>query len=116
MKLSAFALAAVLLAGVAAPALASSDDPMFDGSFLTTALQQKGVNAVAVYENSDNIVRAVIQQADGSETFAYFYQDTLQPVKSGADAAQTRVLSKVDNGIRHQPVGDQYPNADTFFD
>lgn len=73
MKLSAFALAAVLLAGVAAPALASSDDPTFDGSFLTTALQQKGVNAVAVYENSDNIVRAVIQQADGSETFAYFY-------------------------------------------
>ena len=61
MKLSAFALAAVLLAGVAAPALASSDDPQFDGSFLTTALQQKGVNAVAVYENSDNIVRAVIQ-------------------------------------------------------
>ena len=37
-------------------------------------------------------------------------------MKSGADAAQTRVLSKVDNGIRNQPVIDQYPNADFFFD
>ena len=115
MKTSVIALAAVLLAGLAAPALAN-DDSSFDGASLATALQHKGINAVAVYENSDNIIRAVVQQADGTDKFAYFYQDTLQPVKSGTDAAQTRVLSKVDNGIRTQPVIDQYPNADLFFD
>ena len=116
MKTSSIALAAVLLAGLAAPAFAASEDSTFDSDFLLTALQQKGINAVAVYENSDNLIRATVKTADGNEIFQYFYQDTLQPVKSGADAGQTRVLSKVDTGVRHAPVFDQYPSSDDFYD
>ena len=116
MKTSSIALAAVLLAGLAAPAFAASEDSKFDSDFLITALQQKGINAVAVHENSDNLIRVTVRTAGGNDIFQYFYQDTLQPVKSGADAGQTRVLSKVDTGVRHAPVVDQYPNSDNFFD
>ena len=98
MKITALTLAAVLVAGAAAPAFADSLSD-FDRDFLVAQLRDRGVAAVEVYENGDNRIRAVVQTADGSEQFQYFYEDTLQPV--GANYGHgTRVLSKVDVGGR----------------
>ena len=95
-------------AGVAAPALASSVHSTFDGSFLTTALQHQGRQRCRRLRELGQHARAVIQQADGSETFAYFYQDTLQPVTSGADAAQT-VFSARSTTASSSPAGRSVP-------
>ena len=99
MKTSPIALALVLVGALAAPAFAESlavgttNTNDFDGDYILSQLQKDGVNVVAVNEGSDNIVRATVRQADGSQIFQYFYEDTLQPVKPIAD---TRVLSKLD--------------------
>ena len=105
MKTSALGLAALLVVGgLSVPAFAASDDASFDSDFLVTQLQQRGINAVDVYENSDNVIRAEVKLADGSTTFQYFYQDTLAPVKASVQG-NTRVLSKLDTGVR-APVVD----------
>ncbi len=77
MKTS-IALAALLVAGaVSAPALAS--DSSFDNDWYVTQLQQKGVNAIEVYEGAPGEVRAVVQTADGRQIFQYFDEETLAP-------------------------------------
>jgi hypothetical protein len=100
MKTSTLGLAALLLVGgLSVPAFAASDDASFDSDYLVTQLQQKGINAVNVYEDSDNVIRAEVKLADGSTDFQYFYEDTLSPVKA-AGQANTRVLSRLDTGAR----------------
>lgn len=100
MKTSTLGLAALLLVGgLSVPAFAASDDSSFDSDYLVTQLQQKGVDAVDVFENSDNVIRAEVKLADGSTTFQYFYQDTLTPVNAAAQS-NTRVLSRLDTGVR----------------
>ena len=104
MKTSSLGLAALLLVGgLSVPAFAASEDSSFDNDFLTTQLQQKGINAVDVYENGNNVIRAEVKLADGSTVFQYFYEDTLTPVKASG-GADTRVLSRVDTGVRHAPA------------
>jgi len=101
MKTSALGLAALLIAGgLSVPAFAA--DSSFDDDFYLTQLQQRGVNATAVYENANDIIRADVKLADGSTEFQYFYQDTLAPVK--APQGNTRVLSKLDTGVKVAPV------------
>lgn len=116
MKTSALGLAAVLLVGgLSVPAFAASDDSSFDSDFLVTQLQQKGINAVDVYENSDNVIRAEVKLADGSTTFQYFYEDTLTPVNAPAQG-NTRVLSKLDTGVKAAPASSDSLLVDNFFD
>lgn len=116
MKTSALGLAALLVVGgLSVPAFAASEDSSFDSDFLVTQLQHKGINATDVYENADNVIRAVVQQADGTSTFQYFYQDTLTPVKA-AVPGQTRVLSKVDTGAKKAPANEGSLLVDNFFD
>lgn len=101
MKTSALGLAALLVAGgLSAPAFADSS---FDDAYYLTQLQQRGINATAVYEGANDTIRADVKLADGSTQFQYFYQDTLAPVKASS-GADTRVLSKVDTGVRVAPV------------
>lgn len=115
MKTSALGLAALLLVGgLSVPALAASDDSSFDSDYLVTQLQHKGINAVGVYENSDNVIRAEVKLADGSTQFQYFYEDTLAPVKASVEG-NTRVLSKVDTGS-NAPVDNNSLLVDNFFD
>lgn len=101
MKTSALGLAALLVAGgLSVPAFAESN---FDDAYYLTQLQQRGVNATAVYEGANETLRADVQLADGSTQFQYFYQDTLAPVKA-ATGSNTRVLSKLDTGVKAAPV------------
>lgn len=116
MKTSALGLAALLLVGgLSVPAFAASDDSSFDSDFLVTQLQQKGINAVEVYENTDNVIRAEVKLADGSTQFQYFYEDTLTPVKKSVQG-NTRVLSKLDTGARSAPASTDSLLVDNFFD
>lgn len=84
MKTSAIALAAVLVAGFAAPSFAASNnystDSSFDADFILTQLQQKGIDAVAVFPNGADRVRAIVSLPDGSEVFQYFNEAGLTPV------------------------------------
>ena len=86
MKTSAIALAAVIVAGLVAPSFAASNgyttDANFDADYILTQLQQKGVDATAVFPNGSERVRAVVNLADGSQVFQYFDEDTLRPVGS----------------------------------
>ena len=116
MKTSALGLAALLVVGgLSVPAFAASEDSSFDSDFLLTQLNQKGIPATDVYENTDNVIRAVVKQADGSSTFQYFYKDTLTPVK-GTAQGNTRVLSKVDTGAKNAPNYNESLLVDNFFD
>lgn len=113
MKTSALALAALLVAGgLSVPAFAS--DSSFDGDWYVTQLQQRGINAISAYEKTDNVIRVDVKLADGSTQFQYFYEDTLAPVKPAAPT--TRVLSKVDTGVKTAPVTTESLLEDHFFD
>jgi len=113
MKTSSLGLAALLVVGgLSVPAFAS--DSSFDDDFIVTQLQQRGVAAIAAYENSDNVIRAEVKLADGKTAFQYFYEDTLQPVK--APGSQTRVMTQVDSGARTAPVSKDSLLVDNFFD
>lgn len=102
MKTSSLGLAALLLVGgLSVPAFAAEDSD-FDSDFLVTQLQQKGINAIDVFENTDNIIRAEVKLADGSTVFQYYYEDTLAPVKGPAQG-NARVLSRVDTGVTRLP-------------
>jgi len=115
MKTSALALAALLVAGgLSVPAFAS-DESSFDGDWYVTQLQQRGVNAVGAYEKSDNVIRVDVKLADGSTQFQYFYEDTLAPVQP-AGQPTTRVLSKLDTGVKKAPVSTESLLEDHFFD
>jgi len=103
MKTSSLALASLLLVGGLAVPVLAADSADFDSDYLTTQLQHRGVNAVDVYENGDNVIRAEVKLADGSTVFQYFYEDTLAPVKAPA-VGNTRVLSKLDTGAKAAPV------------
>lgn len=114
MKTSALGLTALLLVGgLSVPAFAS--DSSFDSDYLVTQLQQRGINAIDVYENADNVIRADVKLADGSTQFQYFYEDTLAPVKASV-AGNTRVMSKLDTGVKAAPVSSQSLLEDHFFD
>lgn len=115
MKTSALALAALLVAGgLSVPAFAA-DDSSFDADWYVTQLQQRGINAVGAYEKADNVIRVDVKLADGSSQFQYFYADTLTPVKAAAQPT-TRVLSKVDTGVKTAPTSTESLLEDHFFD
>ncbi len=115
MKIAAYTLAAIVVAGAAAPAFAESLSD-FDKDHLIAGLRDRGVVALEVYENGDNRIRAVVQTADGSQVFQYFYEDTLNPVVSSH--GQTRVLTE--RSVSDRGVPQQNPPqsllVDTFFD
>lgn len=114
MKTS-LALAALLLAGaVSAPVLAS-DNSSFDSDWYVTQLQHKGINAVEVYEGAPGEVRAVVQTADGKQTFQYFNDETLAPI-GAVTGTNTRVLSKLDVGQKAAPATERSLLEDHFFD
>jgi hypothetical protein len=114
MKTS-IALAALLVAGaVSAPALAS--DSSFDNDWYVTQLQQRGVNAIEVYEGAPGEVRAVVKTADGKQIFQYFNDETLAPIGSNT-GTNTRVMTKLDTGARDKvPHSNASLLEDHFFD
>lgn len=117
MKTSSIAIAAVVLAGLAAPlatTTAFASDSDFDRDYVLGQLLQKGVNATDVFEGWNGQVRAVVQLADGSSQFQYFYEDTLQPVT--AAKSNTRVLTKLDVGAKAPPASTDSLLVDNFFD
>jgi pyruvate dehydrogenase complex dehydrogenase (E1) component len=88
-------VALALVAGAAAPVLASDTFGSFDAARQLQRLHEVGVNATDVAEDTSSTMRATVKLDDGSTAFAYFDVDSLQQVnKSGA--AATKVLSKLD--------------------
>lgn len=107
------ALAALLVAGaVSAPALAS--DSSFDNDWYVTQLQQRGINAVEVYEGAPGEVRAVVKTADGKQIFQYFNDETLAPI--GAAGNNTRVMTRLDTGAKADTGPQPSLLIDNFFD
>jgi hypothetical protein len=83
-KLSILALAAVVAAGVAAPALAldtNSNSKAFDSGFYITQLRYDGVNAIAADQVTSSVFRATVLTGDGHQVFEFFDKDSLQPIK-----------------------------------
>lgn len=78
-------VAAASLAGVAAPAFASTEasitdnTPAFDADFVLVRLHDQGVKATNVEEWGD-LVRAYVTQDDGTQVMKFFTTDTLTPV------------------------------------
>ncbi|MGV3491521.1 MAG: hypothetical protein ACO1OG_09385 [Devosia sp.] len=88
-KIVSLGLAAVLATGAfAVPAFASD----FNESSVKSRLEAQGLNVVDVFGAGKNKVRAVVELADGSEVFQYFYLDGLRPV---TNVGGTRVLSEM---------------------
>lgn len=93
--LPSLALALALSAGVAAPALASDSFDSFDPSYQLQRLQDAGINAVDVAEDTSSTMRVTVRLDDGSQVFQFYNQDNLQQIgQAGGDA--NRVLSKLD--------------------
>ncbi len=121
MKTTSIALVASILVALAAPTVASASDPdaisSFDEDHYIAALQSKGINAVAVDENWNGKLRVTVADASGSQKFEYVYADTLQPV-GAVKATETRVLSKVDTGLKTSAPLAREPSLleDHFFD
>jgi hypothetical protein len=93
--LPSLAIALALTAGVAAPALANDSFDSFDASYQLQRLNDAGINAVDVAEDTSSTMRANIKLDDGSQVFQYYNQDNLQPIGQAGGAA-TRVLTKLD--------------------
>jgi hypothetical protein len=102
MNKISLALVGVVLAGLTAPVLASDtnlDGNSFDEFSVVSALRGQGVNAVAANDNWNGKIRVTVADANGNQSFEYFYEDTLQPVVTNT-APKTRVLTKVDTGLK----------------
>ena len=80
-KLSILALAAIVAAGAAAPALADSSSKAFDSGFYITQLRYDGVNAIAADQVTSSVFRATVLNADGHQVFEFFDKDSLQQIK-----------------------------------
>ena len=82
LKTSALVLATVIGFGAAAaPALASvANADGFDPAYYLTQLKYDGVNASAVDEVTNSVIRATIV-VDGRTSFQFFDRDSLQPLK-----------------------------------
>lgn len=119
MRKTSLALVAALLVGVAAPAFASDtnlDGSSFDEFSVVSALRAKGIDAVAANDNWNGNIRVTVVDANGQQKFAYYDADSLQPVGAPV-AAKTRVLTKVDTGLKAQPQVTQGSLLeDHFFD
>jgi Neuraminidase (sialidase) len=101
MNKISIALVGVVLAGLTAPVLASDtnlDGSTFDEFSVVAQLRENGVNAVAANDNWNGKIRVTVADANGKQSFQYFYEDTLQPVLD--TAPQTRVLTKIDTGLK----------------
>lgn len=75
---------AALLAGAAAPAMASSSllensDNDFDAAYVLSQLEAKGIKAAQVEEWGD-YVAALVTGEDGKQAFVYFTPTTLEQV------------------------------------
>ncbi|SMQ85814.1 Peptidase propeptide and YPEB domain-containing protein [Devosia lucknowensis] len=77
---------AAALAGVAAPAMASTsslletaDTTNFDAAYVQAQLEAKGLNVTQVEEWGE-YVAALVVDADGKSTFSYFKPTTLEQV------------------------------------
>ncbi|WP_395813001.1 hypothetical protein [Devosia sp.] len=88
-------VALALVAGAAAPVLASDTFGSFDAAQQLQRLHDVGVNATDVAEDTSTTMRATVKLEDGSTTFAYYNVDNLQQINTSG-AAATKVLSKLD--------------------
>ncbi len=88
-------VALALVAGAAAPVLASDNFGSFDEAYQLQRLQDVGVNATAVAEDTSSTMRATVKLDDGSTAFAYYTIDNLQQINTSG-AAPTKVLTKLD--------------------
>jgi hypothetical protein len=111
-KLAISSLAAlVAVAGLAAPALASSltsdgsTNDNFNEEIVLQQLKRQGIEATEL-QDWNGVIRATITLGDGSSTFQYFEIGSLRPVSpSGATGGNSRVLSERDVGpVRAAPV------------
>ena len=99
----------IAVAGLAAPALASSvlsdnsDPKNFNEDIVLRQLEDRGLNVIGLYDWRDNI-RADVQLADGSSQFLYFEAGSLKPIDPTGSGSNTRVLTKVDTGAITRPV------------
>lgn len=104
--LPSLVLAVALVGGAAAPSMAasltSSDSNGFDASYQLYRLQDAGVPAVAVAEDTADTMRVTVKLDNGGQAFEYFDIDTLQ--QKGPHAGATRVLSKLDVGQKTGPI------------
>jgi len=78
-------LAAAALTSLAAPAMAASSlssdaDQSYDFDLALSELQGRGINAVSVELWGEDVVRAFIANADGTDSMAFFTSDTLSPL------------------------------------
>jgi hypothetical protein len=97
-------LALVLATGFAVPAFASDsltsssslDD--FDAAYTVQALQDKGFNVVDVAQDWNDRLRADVRLDNGQIAVQYFDANSLSPI--GTASGNTRVLSKIDVGVK----------------
>lgn len=109
--IAASLVALVASGGVALPALASpfgnqsltAQDRMigdYPASGYVQALRNNGVNAVQVYEWGDNAIRAEVSLGDGRVVYRYYDVNSLKPLGAPAAAGDTRVLTRIDTGLK----------------
>jgi hypothetical protein len=79
-KLALAAVAALTVAGLAAPSFAALSD--FDKFAAITQLKDHGINASNVYDNGNGTYRVVVTTANGGTTFLTVSSDTLQPINN----------------------------------
>jgi len=82
-------VAAITLAGAAAPAFAEHNDVFddevspdmsdFTADRIIAELKQRGINATSV-EKWNGLIRAFVTRPDGTQTMMLFKPDTLDPV------------------------------------
>jgi hypothetical protein len=97
-------LALVLATGIAVPAFASdsltasSSSSDFDAAYTVQALKDAGFNVIDVAQDTNQRLRADVRLQDGSIVVQYFDENSLAPI--GKAAGNTRVLSKLDVGVK----------------
>jgi hypothetical protein len=100
------AAAFVALAGLAAPAIADDEaNANFNEDAVLATLHQQGINASDL-QGWNGKIRATVTLADGSTTFQYFDEDTLQPVGDNVATGSIRgerVARRVDSNYE-RPV------------
>jgi hypothetical protein len=80
-KLSALALAAVVVTGAVATPVLADGSKLFDSQYLITQLRYDGVDAVAADQVTDSVFRATVVLPNGQQSFEFFDRGSLQQIK-----------------------------------